>query len=105
MGGFDMYGRVSNPPVLCIAMPYHASSLPDLRGAACSVLQGLQGGGLIHPRAPEQVDGGGADLADEDADPELVTLLQDLGGGLGGLERPPAGLFRSPRILPKNRPG
>src|SRR5918995_623552 len=86
-------------------MPYRVSSLPDLRGAACGVLQGLQGGGLIHPRAPEQVDGGGPDLADEDADPELVTLLQDLGGGPGRLERRPAGLPWPPALLQKRGQG
>jgi enamine deaminase RidA (YjgF/YER057c/UK114 family) len=82
----SMWGRVSNPPKKRTALPY-------LRGAACGVFEGPEGGGLIHARAPEQVYGGGADLADEYADRERVALLQDLRRGSGRLERPPAGLI------------
>src|SRR5918999_672784 len=97
-----MWGRFGNSPT---TNRPDEPPLPDLRGAACGVLQGLQGGGLIHPRAPEQVDGGGTDLADEDADPELVAILQDLGGGPGGFERPTACLFGPPAILQKRGQG
>jgi hypothetical protein len=65
----------------CIVMSHTTRDAPStyLGGAACCVFQGAEGGGLVHARAPEEVYGGGADLADEDADAQLVALVQDLG--------------------------
>ena len=60
---------------------------------------------MIHPRAPKQVYSAGADLADEDADPKLVALLQDLGGCPCGLESPPAGLLWPFFVLQKRGQG
>src|SRR5918997_613583 len=75
--------------------PYSA----DLRGAAGGLLQCLQGGGLIHAGAPQQVNCSRADLTDEHADGEVVPLFEYLGGLARGIEGESARLFRTSGFL------